>query len=212
MGVGLGLGFVGGVALTSSIYYSLFGAYTDLGSRGISALNVALVHPWHKFLLGTPAEPLWRLKRYHVLIYRKVSKPPDLCLEVPDRSSVWLAMLEGCCWGNCRITWRDYTASFNIQQPLTRLKKHCRRRTKSDTHVSPHAGKWTVRCTVIIFVLSVPLFHCWDVIMGSIASQFTSLTIVYSTVYSGADQRKHQSSASLAFVRGIHRIPRTKGQ
>ena len=36
---------------------------------------------------------------------------------------------------------------------------------------------------------------------------FTSLTIVYSTVYSGADQRKHQSSVSLAFVRGIHRRP-----
>ena len=34
-----------------------------------------------------------------------------------------------------------------------------------------------------------------------------SLTIVYSTVYSDADQRKHQSSASLAFVRGIHRGP-----
>ena len=31
--------------------------------------------------------------------------------------------------------------------------------------------------------------------------------IVYSIVYSGADQRKHQSSASLAFVRGIHRWP-----
>ena len=44
-----------------------------------------------------------------------------------------------------------------------------------------------------------------DVIMGAIASQITSLTIVYSTVYSDADQRKHQSSASLAFVRGIHR-------
>ena len=41
--------------------------------------------------------------------------------------------------------------------------------------------------------------------MGSIASQITSLTIVYSIVYSGADQRKHQSSASLAFVWGIHR-------
>ena len=39
------------------------------------------------------------------------------------------------------------------------------------------------------------------------ASQITSLTIVYSTVYSGADQRKHQSSASLAFVWGIHRGP-----
>ena len=46
-----------------------------------------------------------------------------------------------------------------------------------------------------------------DVIMGVIASQITSLTIVYSTVYSDADQRKHQSSASLAFVRGIHRGP-----
>ena len=43
--------------------------------------------------------------------------------------------------------------------------------------------------------------------MGVIASQITSLGIVYSTVYSDADQRKHQSSASLAFVRGIHRGP-----
>ena len=46
-----------------------------------------------------------------------------------------------------------------------------------------------------------------DVIMSSMASQITGLTIVYSTVYSRADQRKHQSSASLAFVRGIHRWP-----
>ena len=49
--------------------------------------------------------------------------------------------------------------------------------------------------------------HYSDVIMGTIASQITSLTIVYSTVYSSADQRKRQSSASLAFVRGIHRWP-----
>ena len=41
--------------------------------------------------------------------------------------------------------------------------------------------------------------------MGAIASQITSLTIVYSTVYSGADQRNHQSSTLLAIVRGIHR-------
>ena len=38
-------------------------------------------------------------------------------------------------------------------------------------------------------------------IMSAMVSQITSLTIVYSTVYSGADQGKHQSSASLAFVR-----------
>ena len=43
--------------------------------------------------------------------------------------------------------------------------------------------------------------------MGAIASLITSLTSVYSTVYSGADQRKHQSSGSLAFVRGTHRGP-----
>ena len=43
--------------------------------------------------------------------------------------------------------------------------------------------------------------------MGTMASQITSLPIVYSTVYSDADQRKHESSASLAFARGIHRGP-----
>ena len=43
--------------------------------------------------------------------------------------------------------------------------------------------------------------------MDAMASQITSLTIVYSTIYSDADQRKHQSSASLAFVREIHRGP-----
>ena len=49
--------------------------------------------------------------------------------------------------------------------------------------------------------------HYDDVIMSTIASQITSLTIVYSTVYSSADQSKHQSSASLAFVWEIHRGP-----
>ena len=43
--------------------------------------------------------------------------------------------------------------------------------------------------------------HYVDVIMDAIASQITSLTIVYSIVYSDADQRKHKKSASLAFVR-----------
>ena len=57
--------------------------------------------------------------------------------------------------------------------------------------------------------------HYDDVIMTTTAAQITSLTVVYSTVYSDANQRNHQSSASLAFVWGIHRdrwIPRTKGQ
>ena len=58
-----------------------------------------------------------------------------------------------------------------------------------------------------IQIKNIPMkFHYGDVIMAAIASQITSLTI-YSTVYADADQRKHQSSASLAFVRGIHRSP-----
>ena len=55
------------------------------------------------------------------------------------------------------------------------------------------------------------LYFCVDALEwrhnGPIASQITSLTIVYSIVYSDADQRKHPSSASLAFVRVIHRGP-----
>ena len=49
--------------------------------------------------------------------------------------------------------------------------------------------------------------HYNDVIMGAIASQITSLTVVFSIVYLDTDQRKRQSSAPLAFVRGIHRRP-----
>ena len=56
-------------------------------------------------------------------------------------------------------------------------------------------------------VFSCVVRHYNDVIMSAMASQITSLTIVYSTVYSDADQRKHQSSASRAFVRRIHRWP-----
>ena len=51
------------------------------------------------------------------------------------------------------------------------------------------------------------LRHYDDVIMGAMASQITSLTIVYSTVIPTQMKRKHQSSASLAFVWGIHRGP-----
>ena len=57
--------------------------------------------------------------------------------------------------------------------------------------------------------------HYTDIIMSTMASQITSLTIVYSTVFSDSDQRKHQSSALLAFVQGIHLdrwIPHTNGQ
>ena len=65
---------------------------------------------------------------------------------------------------------------------------------------------WNYHINHAVFV-SVSYGHYNDVVMGSMVSQITSLAIVYSAVYSGADQRKHQSSASLVFVRGFHRGP-----
>ena len=87
------------------------------------------------------------------------------------------------------------------------------------SYVFPYTPIFTVTGCCKDFPMKVKAYltstHYNDVIMTTAASQITSLTVVYSTVYSEADQRKHQSSASLAFVRGIHRdrwIPRTKGQ
>ena len=57
--------------------------------------------------------------------------------------------------------------------------------------------------------------HYSDVIMDAMASQITGVSVVCSAVCPGVDQRKHQSCASLAFVResnGDRCIPRTKGQ
>ena len=56
---------------------------------------------------------------------------------------------------------------------------------------------------LLVGLYMLVISHYCDVIMGVMASLITSLTIVYSTVHSGADQ----SSASLAFVRLIHRWP-----
>ena len=49
--------------------------------------------------------------------------------------------------------------------------------------------------------------HYNDIVMDAMASEITTLTIVYLTVYSGVDQRKYQTSAPLAFMGGIHRSP-----
>ena len=71
--------------------------------------------------------------------------------------------------------------------------------------LKPFSWKLTTWQIRVVWHECMTFDHYDDVIMDSIASQITSLTIVYSTVHSGADQRKHQSSASLAFVWEIHR-------
>ena len=78
------------------------------------------------------------------------------------------------------------------------------------THVDNHDGM-----EKRLMCVAVWNNHYDDVIMTMLASQITSLTVVYSIVYSGVNQRKRQSSASLVFVWEIHRdrwISRTNGQ
>ena len=72
---------------------------------------------------------------------------------------------------------------------------------------SPILATWETDVHLYIVDCSSNLYNYNDVIMGAMSSQITSLRIVYSSVYSGAHQRKPQSSASLAFVWGIHRWP-----
>ena len=89
-----------------------------------------------------------------------------------------------------------------------------------EAQISPAILNNVVSNTDDTIVITLSIFcghfsHYNDVIMTTMASQITSLAVVYSTVYSDADQRKHLNFASLAFVWGIHRdrwIPRTKGQ
>ena len=64
-------------------------------------------------------------------------------------------------------------------------------------------GRWTQHPRI----RQVDVCHYSDVIIGAMATQITSLTIVYPTVYSDTDQRKHQSSAWLDFAWEIHRWP-----
>ena len=87
------------------------------------------------------------------------------------------------------------------------------------THHPTHAATTSIRSipkteghpSFPALALGHPCIRSWDhyndVIVSAMSSLITSLTIVYSTVYPGADQRKHQHSTSLAFVRGIHRSP-----
>ena len=75
------------------------------------------------------------------------------------------------------------------------------------SHGNVIGNYWVMPEPILPDLSKIILDHYCDVIMGVMASQITSLTIVYSTICSGADQRKHQSSASLVFVWGIHRWP-----
>ena len=123
--------------------------------------------------------------------------------------------------------WSEYPPSANFRQTLERstalfAKFHSKRlhiyiqpnkENGQYSKITLSCFTYTVLCMkyISIVIQAIMMVHYGDVIMGSITSQTTSLTIVYSIVYSDA----HQSSASLGFVReftGDRWIPRTNGQ
>ena len=114
---------------------------------------------------------------------------------------------------------------FNIKWSPNQYKKsHCGDKTVVRSSYLHHGNSYNGKTTSLYWIRALKPntsgervdkvcimlslgSHYNDVIMGAITSQITSFTIVFSTVYLDLDQRKHQSSASLAFVRGIHRRP-----
>ena len=103
-----------------------------------------------------------------------------MILQKPKRESIWRCQEA---WGNWHVTyWFDCEIRSSFQ-------------------ISHYVIVQLCAINVMYKINS----HYRDVITNAMVSQITSLTIVYSIVHLRADQRKHQSSASLAIVRGIHR-------
>ena len=92
------------------------------------------------------------------------------------------------------IHWEVWLIFLTAQGCLDRADKAAR---KPCVHVTP---AW---CLCYIGHMKFIFSHYNDVIMSAMTSQITSFAIVYPTVYSATDERKHQSSASLACVREI---------
>ena len=119
----------------------------------------------------------------------------------------WLDWMIGCWFRSIRNGHQCDIYSETLLVPISEelVMALCK---LSRCDVSPGGHYWDYNLGTLSFISSYSQqLHYSDVMTGEMASQITSLRIFYSTVYSGADQRKHQSSASLAFVRGIHRWP-----
>ena len=109
------------------------------------------------------------------------------------------------CWWHAIAPWRAMFRRGLLNS--NRAANSIRRQFKSPAHGSVVDGlhQTTERTAGAAFTLT--RFHYSDVIMSTVASQITGVSIVCSTACWGADKGKHQSSASLAFVSGIHRWP-----
>ena len=107
--------------------------------------------------------------------------------------------------------WNCMSRGWNFEGAASKLETSLEVRGTKTLELVPNLFIYFLFSTWVkpyCFLLIVGwLIHNNYVTMSTLASQITSLTIVYSSVYSGPNQRKHQSSASFDFVMGIHRWP-----
>ena len=172
---------------------------------------------WHHLLFIPQVSTIWKEKdssAWCQLVISLLAPPDSGCFPLepdilsnmsrPSQCEAWIKWLPLCRWHAqidiCQIDvfWFkfqcDFSKSSNSIQALSRV------------------GAWHRKGAKLLCDPDIAKFH--DAIHslhlshnGAMASQIASLTIAYSNVYSGADQRKPQRSASLAFVRGVHRWP-----
>ena len=133
---------------------------------------------------------------FHLNTYLRV-KYPAFCL-YHNFHYVYIYYVISYQIGECKVSWiKMSTPSFDPNASYFEYQR--------SVHV--HSKKCAHKSRFVVFCCSMVQYihHYSTVIMGAMASQITGVPIVYSTVCSGADHRKHLNSASLAFVRGIHR-------
>ena len=168
-----------------------------------------------------PPPLLWKTKKMRrlvklVICFQENDKTSKVCVCAPPRARACL-----CVWYDTKPCKRRLSRSCEMKvfaQSLRRFtcawaffckcyvwemgkssgRQYLKSRCSLDAFITISLTPWFTQ-----YVLAKPFYHYNDVIMGAMASQITSLTIVYSAVYLG----ENQSSASLAFVRGIHRWP-----
>ena len=138
---------------------------------------------------------LWKVNLW------SIKMPSSLTHSLGAKSWPWTFIIP---WSFCRIDVIRYTFYITFAYHLEikwKLRRFCNFPNQFNAFVFIIRFHHWCQAFVIID------WHYDDVTMGTIASLITSLTIVYATVYTDVDQRKHQSSASLAFVWRIHRRP-----
>ena len=107
------------------------------------------------------------------------------------------------------IWYTEYVESILVNRTMCRayVLKESTIKMWCNSNMFPSWLNTSIILSAYAQLLIFTVLHYGDVIMRAMAFQITDVSIIHPTVCWGADQRKHQSSASLAFVRGIHRWP-----